>query len=872
MHRIVKKIAPLALAVTLISCGGENDTSTEISSHFARSKAYETQGQYRAAIIEARNIIKKDRNNPAGFERLAEIQATLGSHASVIKTLEAIDTLSKEALLLLAEAYASTGKYNSARKTLAAFEQAGGETNTIDYQLLAARSQTRHSNPEAAIQKIQAVVDKFPDSILALNTLNQTLISAKKYPAAEKSINNTLKQHPKDPQALFFAAHIQYLSNNLEDAEKLLTDSLLEQPETDIMSPLRSATLRRLSMVLTEQGRSSEALIYSKLLAEANPQSNEAQKQFSKALGLLQSGEVDQAELMLQDLHSSYPGNDVSAIYLGLVSYQKGNYQQADELLSKHIDTETATPELIGATVRSKLQLRKLDEAIAILKQALQDQPTNRNLQTMYAVIALNSPSERAESEILLEKLVAQNPQTNLRITLARHYINTDKQARAIAQLENLLKEQPDNLEATALYAATQLKNGEQALAEKAITSLVNNQGDNIKALNLAAGFYQQVNNATKAKSYLQRALKIAPQDTETLSNLARQAITDKNYPQATKYFRQVIAADPSAASGYKGLTSTYEIQSKDKVALVELKKLYAKYRKQTSTPAAVLAEYQLRKGDLEQAASYLTADNIAVDNSDYTRSIVTSFHYAKYKNEATKNNWDAARKSLITAISLTPDNEQLIADLISLEIASKRYPEAEQLVAQASDDFSNSAMPVLAQAALLKAQGQAKQAQQLLWDKWQTLKLPKVAFALVQELKPASAKRIEVLEEWLSIQPNSLGALLLLGSDRQTSGDSATATEYYRQVLEQSPDNLIALNNLAWLLFEAGDKQALDLSAKAYELAPKNAAIVDTHGWINSQMGDKQLGIKLLKQALALSPNDKAIEEHLDKASASKN
>ena len=115
-------------------------------------------------------------------------------------------------------------------------------------------------------------------------------------------------------------------------------------------------------------------------------------------------------------------------------------------------------------------------------------------------------------------------------------------------------------------------------------------------------------------------------------------------------------------------------------------------------------------------------------------------------KNEATKNNWDEARKSLMAAISLTPDNEQLIADLINLEIASKRYPEAEQLVAQASDDFSNSPMPVLAQAALFKAQGQTKQAQQLLWDKWQTLKSPNIAFALSQELKPASAKRIEVL------------------------------------------------------------------------------------------------------------------------------
>ena len=876
MHRIVKTLAPLALAITLASCGGEQDNSSEIASHFARSKAYETQGQYRAAIIEARNIIKKDRTNPAGFERLAEIQATLGSHRNVIKTIEAIDSPSKQSLFLLAQAYANTGKFNSASKTLATFEQAGGEKTTIDYQLLAARIQAGKGDTEKALEQMQLIADNFPGSALPLNALSETLLSLKQYPAAQKSINTTLEQHPKNAQALFLAAHLEYLNNNLEKAENLLTNSLLEQPETDIMNPLRSSTLRRLSRVLTEQGRSSEALIYSKILAEANPQSNDAQKQFSKALGLLQSGEVDQAELMLQDLHSSYPGNDISAIYLGLVNFQKGDYQEADKLLSKHIDTETATPKLIEATVRSKLQLRKIDEAIAILKQALQNHPENRNLQTMYAITALNSESERADGEILLEKLIAQQPNTKLRTTLARHYIKTGKQALAIAQLETLLKDQPSDIEATALYAATQLKNDQKKLAENSIVNLLDSQGSNkddkVKALNLAATFYQQIQTPSKAKGYFQQALNIDPKNTLTISNLARLAVSEKNYSLAAKYFSQAIDADPSLPEGFKGLTSVYEMQNKEQLALAELNKLYTKYRSQTSTPAAVLAEYHLRKGNLDKAAQYLTDENIAVDNSNYTQSIVTSISYAKYKSEAAKSNWDNARKSLMEAISLTPNNERLISDLINLEIVSQRYPEAEQLISQASTDFPNSAMPVLAQSDLLKAQGQTKQAQTLLWDTWQTTQYPAIAFALTQELKPGSTKRVEVLEQWLIIQPNNTRALLLLATDKQAAGDATAATEYYRRIIKQSPNNLIALNNLAWLLFEAGDEQALSLSAQAYKIAPKNASVVDTYGWLNSQMGNKQLGIKLLKDAAALAPNDKAIAEHLNKASSASN
>ena len=423
---------------------------------------------------------------------------------------------------------------------------------------------------------------------------------------------------------------------------------------------------------------------------------------------------------------------------------------------------------------------------------------------------------------------------------------------------------------------ASAIKQLEQKLAENSIVNLLDNQGsnknDHVKALNLAATFYQQIQNNNQAKSYFQKALNLDPKNTLTLSNLARLAVSEKNYSLAAKYFGQAIDVDPSLPEGYKGLTSVYEMQNKGQLALAELNKLYKKYRSQTSTPAAVLAEYHLRKGNLDKAGQYLTDENIAVDSSDYTQSIVTSISYAKYKSEAAQSNWDNARKALMEAISLTPNNERLISDLINLEIVSQRYPEAEQLISQASNDFANSAMPVLAQSALFKAQGQTKQAQTLLWDTWQTNKYPAIAFALTQELKPGSAKRVEVLEQWLSIQPNNTRALLLLATDKQTAGETVAATEYYRRIIKQSPNNLIALNNLAWLLFEAGDKQSLSLSERAYKIAPKNASVVDTYGWLNSQMGNKQLGIKLLKDAAALAPNDKAIAEHLNKASSTSN
>ena len=68
-----------------------------------------------------------------------------------------------------------------------------------------------------------------------------------------------------------------------------------------------------------------------------------------------------------------------------------------------------------------------------------------------------------------------------------------------------------------------------------------------------------------------------------------------------------------------------------------------------------------------------------------------------------------------------------------------------------------------------------------------------------------------------------------------------------YEQVLNSSPVNVVALNNLAWLRHEQGDASALDLARRAHERAPKSLEITDTYAWILVQRGQIGEGLKLL-------------------------
>ena len=62
---------------------------------------------------------------------------------------------------------------------------------------------------------------------------------------------------------------------------------------------------------------------------------------------------------------------------------------------------------------------------------------------------------------------------------------------------------------------------------------------------------------------------------------------------------------------------------------------------------------------------------------------------------------------------------------------------------------------------------------------------------------------------------------------------------QIYRDVLELAPDHSRALNDLAWILAQAGrHEESLELADKGVALAPENYHLRDTRGFILSRLG----------------------------------
>jgi len=127
------------------------------------------------------------------------------------------------------------------------------------------------------------------------------------------------------------------------------------------------------------------------------------------------------------------------------------------------------------------------------------------------------------------------------------------------------------------------------------------------------------------------------------------------------------------------------------------------------------------------------------------------------------------------------------------------------------------------------------------------------------------SGKADEYTEEWVMKAPNSPAARLMRADYLMQQGSEIEAVAHYESVLEQQPGNAAVMNNLAWTLRESDRNRALQLAEQAAKLAPENASVLDTYGWILHLDGPATGGSRADRKALALDPEQEEIARHLE-------
>jgi tetratricopeptide (TPR) repeat protein len=132
------------------------------------------------------------------------------------------------------------------------------------------------------------------------------------------------------------------------------------------------------------------------------------------------------------------------------------------------------------------------------------------------------------------------------------------------------------------------------------------------------------------------------------------------------------------------------------------------------------------------------------------------------------------------------------------------------------------------------------------------------------------SDKYLPVIDSWLEENPEQLGVREKFSEMLIVVGKLPEAKQQYELILERSPNNAQALNNLAWLQVELGEAEAaVATGRRAVHVAPGNPAPLDTLAVALLETGEKKEALELLTAANKAAPQDPDIRFHLARALA---
>ena len=860
MLRISTTILAALCALALITACSDNDHTQVASSFLQRSEGYQQQGQFRAALIEIRNAIQADPENPLLVVNYARLLIRIGSPNQAEELFKNQRADPDATRLAYAEALLLQGKYISAQERLADWQQNDAEQS--EYDRLQALQAYLAGKQQSALSQYRAFANE-KDTVLSTNQeLISLLLQSEEDKEAQQRTTLLLAEHPTDPVLLYYDARLAYNDNRLDHAEAQLTEALFHLPDTDMLLNDKLQVLELLGKVLTSQGRSAEALLYSRVVRNANPEGFIAKQQYKDALAAASIGDLTTAKAAFEDILNQFPDNQQAALLLGLINLEEGDVSTGEALLSNNLDAEIAPVTIIQATALAQTEQGKPKEALAVLQRALLARPDDITLLSLYGVISLNNQQPQQGVQAISKALQLDPSKTRLHLLLAQYYVQEKRADMALGQLrkaftENikdwsttgfyltLLVTEKDTIEAQAvrkrittefpsdfsaqwLIATTDFQLGNSQSSISILENLNNQVPDNLKVINALGKLYQQTGKNDLAANMWLHAIKVNPGNTDFIQSLVASKAQSLPLDELTDWIIEQAKANPEIALPLHSAAVELLVTQRKLAEAQQLGKQYSNSEHPLAriTTANIIrgeAFASAESGDWVEALDKVNAAQILVPNN-------TSLTLLAARIDMQLADYPNALKRLDALLIEQPNNVKVINEKVKL-VASNESPE--------------------------KALAYIKP----LWEQQPHNQLAQTYFGLIQRVEPKGLA--SALDQLLAVEPNNAGALTTLAGISMAKGDNDLARSQYEQALATSPELVPALNNLAWLIRLDNPNLALTYATTAAELAPESPSVLDTYGWILYLNGQKAEALEVLDAALGIDPGNKEISKH---------
>jgi len=881
-----KNILPIVISAILAggitACG----TDKTIEESLISANQYVKAGDNNSAVIELKNALKKDSSNALARELLGNIYLDAGDATKAEKELNrAYEMGSMTAAISLLRTYQIqkenekilnlSSKLNFKKgedqavveiyRALAFYrlgqdEKAGESigyanelaTDSIYSRLGKAYLATKQKNNNEAIRIVDILVNENPTFLDAILLQGQLQFAYKDYNKAILSFNKYQELQPKDLSIKLMLANAYVKNEQYQEAEIYLDQLLLIAPEHAFINQLKG------------------------LVRYSSQDYEKAQYYISKAI---QNGMMS-------------PENRLLA---GFSAFNLNNYEQSySYLVGLSEDLEPTHPAMrMLAIAQVKLGYPIEASQVILRKEELSAQ----DLDVLSAVSIELSDTDNLEQMIKIKRKVDDVEPTDALGFFHKGKLQLSlNDVQGVINLEKSL-ELNDNFSEAKVLLATEYLRTKQYNKVLDLTKLwIEKDGDNFEVYNIVAMANLGLNQELAAINAMNKALELKPTNPLSLMFLAEQDIKNNAYNAAKTKLELLLQDKPNYIPG---LSSYYFLMNKLDMTSVAIQKIKdSQQNNLTSIPhAMLLSKVYVSQGMSKEAINVLqnfpkTANLPPIYWINLGNSLLLEGELKqveKLYDEWTKLQ-PTQKLSWIRVAVTAEHSKDYEKGLLAITEGLKFIPNDTQLLilqtyfyyqlnkldmAQANiNDFPHSVKTIPAVEGL---QGKV-------WAKngKYTKALDKLLIGY--KASPSSKNTMYIYNVYKSLneedkaegfalthlenQSNDLFIRAMLAQDYSVGGKSDNAYTQYKKIIDISPNNILALNNLAWFEYQKKNLVLADsYGERALKLAPNNVNVLDTLASIKIAIGNKEKGIEMLKKAQQIAPNNIVIEQHLKEA-----
>ena len=884
--RLRPLLVPAVIATLLFaSCG--KDSPDEL---IASARAYEAKGEHKAAIIQLRNALQQKPTDGEARLLLGRAALHLGDPATAQRELrkaleygqpaDVVSPLLARAMLEQGEADKVIAEFGNVKLTAPEFEAALRATvGQAQLQL------GKLSDAGASFKAAAALKPDYPAAQLGLARL---LAADNKIDDAARLIDAVIQAHPKTAEAYALQADVRFSRGDRAGAKSSLEQAVAAD---ESFLPARFALIQ----LLVNEKQFDAAAVQ---LDAARLVRNDLRTQYFDAVIALGKNDLVKARDTAQQVLKRAPDHVPTLVLAGAVELQAGQAATAEGYLRKAV---TLAPQHSGARrmlVRTYLGAHQPAKALESIQPMLASGTRTDPQLLLLAGETYLANGDLKQASVYYAAATDSKPQESIaRTRLGQIALSKGDAEGGIRELEAATALDGAPMQADIALILGHAKKNDLNSALQAANAFVKKYPTNPVSQQLLGAIHVARNDAAAARAAFTKAVELNPTYLPAVVNLARLDIAEKKPAEARKRVEALVAKDPKNEQALLALADVMGRTGASPADVAATLQRAISANPQSVPARLALIGLQLRTKDSAAALSTAQAAAAALRNEPrILGALAQAQEAAGETNQAieTLNRW----------ATLEPASATPLVRLAAMSARRKDYPKAIELLRKAQklapDDQGIARDLVVGYLLAGKADEAIKEAKSLQSTRPQLA----VGFGLEGDVHTATqswAQAERAYRDALKVEPGSEGLAVKLHSTLNRTGKATeadalakkwlaehpkdttfriylaeralgeknlrSAVTLYQSVIALQPDNVVALNNLAWSAGQLGDPKAISYAERAVRLAPDNAAALDTLGTLLVSKGDASKGLEYVKKASDLAPKRHDIRLNYAKA-----